>query len=199
MARACRSASVSQPCAWIASPSAGQAEKHHPRALSGAVQAGSAHARGNRRRACLLLLRATHRLLSHHSRNAARLAHRTRDVILEIANRRRTDIARPNIRPGATPLLAFTGRSTAFPAGVRWQVEVPIVAAVAIDPKLRRPAPRLDDPGAAHAGNAACRCESWHDPGFKPTDGIGIFRHRIGKRPRAAARIALTAGGALGR
>src|SRR4051812_23672894 len=75
MARACRSASVSQPCAWIASPSAAQAEKHHTRVLSGAVRTGSAHARGNRRRAYLLLLRATRRPLSHHSRNAARLAH----------------------------------------------------------------------------------------------------------------------------
>src|SRR6476659_10440415 len=170
MAKACRSASVSQPCAWIASPTAGQAEKHHPRALSGAVRTGSAHARGNRRRACLVLLRATRRLLSHHSRNAARLAHRTRDVILEIANRRRTDIARPNIRPGPTPLLPFTGRSAALPAGIGWQFEIPIVAAGAIDPKLRWPTTRLDDSGPAHTGDAACRCEPRHHPGLEPAD-----------------------------
>src|SRR3954447_15666347 len=114
--------------------------------------------------------RQTWHALSHHSRNAARLTNRPRDVVLEIANRRRTDIARPHIRPGPAAFLPFTGRSAALAAGVGWQFEVPIVAAVAIDPKLRRPAPRLDDPGAAHAGNAACRCESWHDPGFKPTD-----------------------------
>src|SRR4029078_10347507 len=71
-------------------------------------------------------------------------------------------------------------------------------SAAAVAPRPRGPAPWLNDAGPAHAGDAACRREPRHHPGFEPADGIGIFGYGIGKRPRAAARIPLAAGGALG-
>ena len=137
--------------------------------------------------------------LSYHTRNTARLTDRARDVVLEVANRRRANITRPHIRPGPAAFLAFTGGSAALAAGIGRQFEVSIVAAVAIDPKFRRSAPRLDDPGPAYAGDAACRCEPRHDLGFQPANGIGILCYGIGESPCPAARIPLAAGGALGR
>ena len=139
------------------------------------------------------------RRLSHHSRNAAWLTHRTGNVVLEITDRRRTDIAGSHIGPGATALLRLACLPAALAAGIVGQIKLPIVAAVAIDAEFDCPDTGLDDAGAPHARHAARRCHPWHDPGFEPANGVGAFGGGIGEGPGAAARVALTARGALGR
>src|SRR5262245_11337636 len=103
--------------------------------------------------------------LSHLSRNAAWLTHRTGNVVLEITDRRRTDIAGSHIGPGATALLRFACLPAALAAGIVGQIKLPIVAAVAIDPEFDFTATLLDDAGAPHARHAARRCRPRHDPG----------------------------------
>jgi hypothetical protein len=136
--------------------------------------------------------------LSHHSGNAAWLTQRPGDVVLEITDRRRTDIAGSHVGPGATALLRLARLPAALAASIVGQIKVPIVAAVAIDAEFDRLATGLDDAGAAHARDAACRCHPWHDPGFEPADGVGAFGGGIGEGPGATARVPLTARGALG-
>jgi hypothetical protein len=135
--------------------------------------------------------------LSHHSRNAAWLSLRTGDVVLEITDGRRTDIAGSHIGPGATALLRLARLPAALAAGIVGQIKLPIVAAVAIDAEFDCPATGLDDASAAHARHAARRCHPWHDPGFEPANGVGAFGSGIGERPGAAARVPFTARGAL--
>lgn len=125
--------------------------------------------------------------------------HGPRDAVLEIANCRRTDIARPDVGPGAAAFLGFASARTAFAARVGRQLEVPKVATVSIDPELRRSAFRLDDAGPAHAGHTTGCFEAWCHPGFEPAYGAGAFAYRIGKGPRPAAWISLATGCALRR
>jgi hypothetical protein len=137
--------------------------------------------------------------LSHHSGNAAWLTQRTGNVVLEITDRRRTDIAGSHIGPGATALLRLARLPTALAAGIVGQIKLPIVAAVAIDAEFDRPATGLDDAGSPYARHAARRCHPCHDPGFEPANGVGAFGGGVGEGPGAAARVPLTACGALGR
>src|SRR5262245_12117106 len=116
--------------------------------------------------------------------NAARLADGPRDAVLEITNRRRTDITRSHVRPGAAAFIGLASRCAAFATRVSRQVEVPEVAAGSIDPELRPFLFRLDDTGAAHAGDTTRRLHARRDPGFEPTHGVGVFGGRIGKGPR---------------
>ena len=76
---------------------------------------------------------------------------------------------------------------------------MPVVAPVSIDAELRPLAFRLDDAGPAHAGHATRRLHAWGDPGFEPTNRVGVFGYGIGKGPCPAAWIPLAAGSALGR
>jgi hypothetical protein len=137
--------------------------------------------------------------LPHHPGNAAWLAHGPRDAVLEITNGRRADIARSHIRPGAAAFLGFASLSAGFAARVGRQFEMPVVAAISIDAELRRSAFRLDDAGPAHPGHATRCLHAWRDPGFEPTNGIGVFGCGIGKGPCPAAWVPLAAGSALGR
>src|SRR5262245_7737318 len=206
-AKACRWASANPPCAWTASRSAGPAEpeNHGVRRVpvrrcpniqsSGHItpQApGDALPAGRTRR-----LPSTP--LSHHPGNSAWLTLRTGNVVLEITDRRRTDIAGSHIGPSATALLCLACRPATLAAGIVGQIKLPIVAAVAIDAEFDCPAAGLDDAGAAHARHAARRCHPWHDPGFEPANGVDAFGGGIGEGPGAAARVPLTACGALGR
>jgi hypothetical protein len=136
--------------------------------------------------------------LPYDSGDAAWLTNRPGDVILEIANCQRAEIARAHIGPSAATFLGLTRGLAALAVRVGRHLEVPVVAAVAIDAELDRSVARFDDAGPAHAGYAACRCDPRHDPGLEPANGVGTFSDWIGKSPGAAARIPLAARGALG-
>src|SRR5438093_73032 len=125
------------------------------------------------------------------TRDAARLSQRAGDAVLEVADGSRTDIALPRVGPGAAGFLAFTGGLAALAARVRRQLEMPIVAAAAIDGKLDGTGVELDDTGAAHARHTAGCGGTRRDPRLEPADGVGGLGHRIGERPGTAARIAL--------
>ena len=119
------------------------------------------------------------------------------DAIFEVAEGSRTKIAWPEVSPGPAGFLAFAGRLAALAGRVRRQLEMPIVAATAIDGELDRSGIQLDDAGAAHTRHAAGCGHTWRDPRLEPAYGIGVLGRRIGKRPGAAARITLAARRAL--
>ena len=76
--------------------------------------------------------------LSHHPRNAAWLMDRAGDVVFQIANRRRSDIARPHIGPGAAAFLALAGKLTVLARRIGRHVELPVVAAETVNLELDR-------------------------------------------------------------
>src|SRR4029453_1320882 len=135
--------------------------------------------------------------LADDTRNAARLSHRARNAVLEVADGRRAEIARPQVGPGPAGFLAFAGGLAALAGRVRRQLEVPVVAAAAVDGKLDGAGIDLDDAGAAHARHAAGRDHARHDPRLEPADGVRVLGHRIGERPGATGRTTLTARRAL--
>src|SRR4029450_10405023 len=104
------------------------------------------------------------------------------NAVLEVADGSRTEIARPQVGPGAAGFLAFAGSLAALAARVRRQLEMPVVAAAAIDGKLDRAGIELDDAGSPHARHAAGRGEARRDPRLEPADGIWVLGHRIGER-----------------
>jgi len=71
--------------------------------------------------------------LSHDSGDAAWLANGSGEMILEIANRRGTDISGTHIGPRAAASVGFTCGLTALAARIGRHLELPVVAAIAID------------------------------------------------------------------
>src|SRR5262245_58238337 len=136
--------------------------------------------------------------LPHDAGDTARLSIRTGDVALEVADRGLPEIARPHIGPGSARFVAFTMSLAALAAGIRRQLELPIIAARPVDGEFDRTAVRLDDAGTAHARHAAGRRDARRDPRFEPADGVRALGRRIGERPGATARIAFAARRALG-
>src|SRR5262249_23920703 len=107
-------------------------------------------------------------LLPHHPGDAAWLPHRAGDVVLQITNCRRADIAGPYIGPSAATLLAFAGGLARLPARIGRYVELPVVAAEPVDAVFDRSDARLDDPGPAYPRYATGRHDARHHPGLEP-------------------------------
>src|SRR5262249_45726902 len=106
--------------------------------------------------------------LAHHAGDAARASLWPGNAIFEVAEGDRTEIARPDISPGPAGFLAFAGALAALAGRVRRQLEVPIIAARAIDGELDRSGIHLDDAGTAHTRHAAGRGNAWRDPRLEP-------------------------------
>src|SRR5262249_36495134 len=133
------------------------------------------------------------RASTHHAGDATRPSLWPGDAVFEVAEGSRPDIARPHVSPGPAGFLAFTGALAALAGWVRRQLEIPIVAAAAINGKLDRSGIHLDDAGTAHTRHAAGRGHAWRNPRLEPAQSIGVLGQGIGKRPGAAARITLAA------
>src|SRR6185312_6255714 len=82
--------------------------------------------------------RSTAPASSHHPRHAAGLVPRAGDPLLQEAARRRPEIARPHIGPGAAAVFALAGRLAGRPGRIARNVEVLVVAAGAVDREFGR-------------------------------------------------------------
>src|SRR5438270_13227051 len=93
--------------------------------------------------------------LPHYARGKSRLAPRRLDVFVQKAMRRAPGIAGPRVSPGAAFVVGGAGGLAfviAFAAGL--DVEIPVVAAKAVDRGFDGGRLRLDHAGAADAGDA---------------------------------------------
>src|SRR5882757_9374569 len=108
-------------------------------------------------------------------------------------------IARPRVGPGAAFIVGGAGRLAGIVAVVALDVEIPVVAAEAIDRGFDRAIPGLDHAGAAHAGDAAtilyARRHAALEPAHRATGRIG----RIVEAPGPATLVAFAGQRAIGR
>src|SRR6185295_9639895 len=132
--------------------------------------------------------------LTHHARHAAGLVPRPGQLLLQEAARRRPEIARAHIGPGAAAVLALAGGFALRAGRVGSYIQVAIVASGAVDRKLDLAGLRLEHGGALHAGDAAGVLDAWRDLGFEPAHGGRRRGPRIGEAPGTAAPVALAPG-----
>src|SRR5437899_7643384 len=101
------------------------------------------------------------------------------------------DVSGPGKGPGPAFIVGGAGRLAKVVAFAAFQLKTLVVAPGAIDGSLNGSVARLDDAGAAHAGDAASfRHALRHvalEPAHRPTGNVG----RITERPGPAAAVAL--------
>src|SRR5271168_3470535 len=88
-------------------------------------------------------------------------------------------IAGTDIGPGAALRLALASRRAGCARTVRGRIEVPVIAAAAIDAEFKILGHRLVDAGAAHAGNAAVALHARRHALLEPADRLDLLGARI--------------------
>src|SRR5205085_11277857 len=132
-------------CAWTASRWAGPVEAlfcagfHFPFLTAGNT------------RCCAHAARMLREMLPDHTGNAARLADRAGDAILEVADRGCPDIAGTHIGPGSACLFSLAGGLAGLPIRIGRYVDMPQVTAVTVKAEFEYSGSRLDDAGTADA------------------------------------------------
>src|SRR6516165_169652 len=108
---------------------------------------------------------------AHHARNTARLAVRRFDRVLEKATRGGRAVAGPQVGPGPAMRIGLASGGAGLAARIGRRLERAIVAADAVDGIFKIAQRRLDDAGAAHAGDTAVRLGAGYDVMLEPAHG----------------------------
>src|SRR5580692_2869361 len=123
---------------------------------------------------------------------------RRRDFLFEKTMRDRDAVAGPAIGPGPAAVFGFARIGAGFALGIHRRFEGAVIAAIAINGKLKLAHFGLDDAGTTYARDAAARLLGRHDLALEPAHRRAARGGRIGEAPGPAAALAVATGGADG-